>query len=152
MTGSDLSLRPISQADEPVWRQLWTEYLVFYETDLPSEVYATSFTRFVDPDVVDCNGMIAWSGADALGLVHYIYHRHGWHVAPVCYLQDLYTAPQARGRGIGRALIEAVYAQADRDGAASVYWLTQEFNHTARKLYDQVAEVTSFIKYVRPAA
>lgn len=152
MTGPHLSLRPISLTDQSVWRELWTGYLAFYETSVEPEVYASSFNRLTDPDVTDYNGFIAWSGDEPLGLVHFIYHRHGWHIDPVCYLQDLYTAPAARGRGVGRALIEAVYAQADKDGAASVYWLTQEFNKGARRLYDQVAEVTPFIKYVRRAA
>jgi GNAT superfamily N-acetyltransferase len=78
-----------------------------------------------------------------------MYHRHGWKVEPVCYLQDLYAAPDVRGTGLGRALIEAVYAQADSDGCPSVYWMTQEFNATARKLYDRIATLTPFIKYSR---
>ncbi|MEM8579918.1 MAG: GNAT family N-acetyltransferase [Pseudomonadota bacterium] len=152
MCSEDLTLRPIAADDHSVWRELWRGYLAFYETVLGAEVYETSFNRLIDPSVTDYNGFIAWNGPDALGLVHFIYHRHGWHREPVCYLQDLYTVPAARSRGVGRALIEAVYAQADRDKAASVYWLTQEFNETARRLYDQIAEVTPFIKYVRPVA
>ncbi len=152
MSFEDLTLRPIAPDDEPVWRELWKGYLEYYETVLSSEVYASSFNRLIDPAVADYNGLIAWSGTVPLGLAHYIYHRHGWHLEPLCYLQDLYTVPEARTRGVGRALIEAVYAQADRDKAASVYWLTQEFNAKARRLYDQVAEVTPFIKYVRPVA
>jgi GNAT superfamily N-acetyltransferase len=81
--------------------------------------------------------------------VHYIFHRHGWHLADVCYLQDLYVAPEARGTGAGRALIEAVYAMADANGTPNVYWLTQEFNSKARALYDRIGRVTPFIKYVR---
>jgi len=82
--------------------------------------------------------------------VHTIYHPHNWRREKVCYLQDLYVAPEMRGTGTGRALIEAVYAAADADGCPSVYWLTQDFNTTARQLYDRVAVLTPFIKYVRP--
>ena len=84
-----------------------------------------------------------------MGLAHIIFHRHGWQVEDVCYLQDLYVAPEARGTGAGRALIEAVYAAADAAGAPNVYWLTQEFNTTARQLYDRVGRLTPFVKYVR---
>jgi len=142
-------IRPIQPDDEPVWRLLWRDYLAFYETVLPETVYATSFARLTDPDVRDYNGLLAIRDDAPVGLVHYIFHRHGWHVVDVCYLQDLYVVPEGRGHGAGRALIEAVYAEADAAGTPDVYWLTQEFNATARRLYDRVARVTPFIKYVR---
>ena len=144
-----LSLRVITPDDAVKWRALWLDYLSFYETTLPEAVIETSFSRLCDPEVTDYRGMLGELEGEPVGLVHYIYHRHGWHVDPVCYLQDLFCAPQARGRGVGRALIEGVYAAADRDGAASVYWLTQDHNLSARALYDQVADVTPFIKYAR---
>ena len=84
-----------------------------------------------------------------MGLVHYIFHRHGWRLEEVTYLQDLYVAPEARGTGMGRALIEAVFAAADAAGRPHVYWLTQSFNSTARQLYDRIGEATPFVKYVR---
>ena len=87
----------------------------------------------------------------AVGLTHYVFHRHGWKVENVCYLQDLYADPSVRGQGVGRKLIEAVYAAADTAGAPGVYWLTQDFNAEARKLYDRIGTVTPFIKYTRPA-
>ena len=85
-----------------------------------------------------------------LGLTHYLFHRHAWKEESVCYLQDLYARPEARGTGVGRALIEAVYEEADRQKAPSVYWLTQENNHTARKLYDRIGKLSPFLKYQRP--
>jgi GNAT superfamily N-acetyltransferase len=81
--------------------------------------------------------------------VHYIYHPHNWKREDVCYLQDLYAVPEYRGQGVGRALIEAVYKTADANGTPAVYWLTQDFNQTARQLYDRVATLTPFIKYTR---
>lgn len=142
-------IRPIEPDDEPVWRLLWRDYLAFYETELPETVYATSFARLTDPEVRDYGGLLAFRDDVPVGLVHFVFHRHGWHVADICYLQDLYVAPDARGTGAARALVEAVYAEADASGAAGVYWLTQEFNVTARRLYDRLGRVTPFIKYVR---
>lgn len=148
MTGA-LSIRPIEPADRPVWGDLWRGYLDFYETTLPEAVYDTTFARLLSPDHPDRHGLIAALDGRAVGLVHIIYHAHNWRLEQVCYLQDLYTAPEARGRGVGRALIEAVYARADADGRPAVYWMTQDFNTTARQLYDRIATVTPFIKYTR---
>jgi GNAT superfamily N-acetyltransferase len=142
-------IRAIRPEDEADWRCLWQGYLEFYETALPEEVYTTSFARLTDPAVVDYQGLIALRHGAPVGLVHYIFHRHGWQVADICYLQDLYVVPEARGTGTGRALIEAVYAAADAQGAPNVYWLTQSFNAAARGLYDRIGRVTPFVKYVR---
>ncbi|RKF16105.1 GNAT family N-acetyltransferase [Roseovarius spongiae] len=144
-----ITIRPLAQTDEPDWRRLWTGYLDYYETTVPEEVYRTTFRRLLSDDQPDQNGLIAHRGGDAVGLVHYIYHPHNWRLEKVCYLQDLYTDPAARGGGVGRKLIEAVYAQADADGCPSVYWMTQDFNQTARYLYDRIATLTPFIKYNR---
>ncbi|MBC7181894.1 MAG: GNAT family N-acetyltransferase [Roseovarius sp.] len=144
-----LTIRPIESADRPAWGDLWRAYLDFYETTLPDTVYDTTFARLLSPDHPDQNGLIALLDGRAVGLVHFIYHAHNWRVEQVCYLQDLYAAPEARGLGVGRALIEAVYGRADADGRPAVYWMTQEFNTTARHLYDRIANVTPFIKYNR---
>lgn len=144
-------VRPLTQADEPHWRALWRDYLAFYQTELPAQVYDTYFQRLLGDDPQDYHGLIAEVGGTPVGLAHYVFHRHGWKIENVCYLQDLYANPEVRGQGIGRALIEAVYKAADKAGAPGVYWLTQDFNATARKLYDWIGTVTPFIKYTRPA-
>jgi GNAT superfamily N-acetyltransferase len=144
-----VAIRPIEPGDEAEWRSLWCAYLDFYETELPDEVYRTSFERMTNPGVTDYHGLVALGDGVPIGLAHYIFHRHGWQLADVCYLQDLYVAPDARGGGVGRLLIEAVYAAADKAGSPNVYWLTQEFNTTARQLYDRIGTVTPFIKYRR---
>ena len=144
-----LTIRPLAAADEPDWRRLWTAYLAFYESGVTEEVYRSTFARLLDPARPQQNGLIALKDGQAAGLVHYIFHPHNWRIEDVCYLQDLYTAPAFRGAGVGRGLIEAVYAAADERGAPSVYWLTQDFNETARLLYDRVANLTPFIKYQR---
>ncbi|GAB4271077.1 MAG: GNAT family N-acetyltransferase [Pararhodobacter sp.] len=144
-----LTIRPLTQADEAAWRDLWRAYLAFYETTLPDEVYATTFARLLDPAHPRQNGFLAVRGKEPVGLVHFIYHPHNWRIEDVCYLQDLYVSEAARGTGAGRALIEAVYAAADAHGTPSVYWMTQDFNTTARRLYDRIATLTPFIKYQR---
>lgn len=147
---SVLEIRPLAAGDEADWRRLWTGYLAFYDATVPEEVYATAFARLLSDDPHEFSGLIALRRGKPVGLTHYLFHRHGWKLEKVCYLQDLYVAPEARGTGTGRALIEAVYDAADAAGAPSVYWLTQDFNETARRLYDNIAEVTPFIKYQRP--
>ncbi|MGF1444598.1 MAG: GNAT family N-acetyltransferase [Pikeienuella sp.] len=146
---SGLEIRRPNLADEAAWRRLWTGYLDFYETGVSEEVYATTWARLLSEADGDYHGFVADREGVLVGLVHYIYHRHGWRVERVTYLQDLYVAPSARGTGAGRALIEAVYGAADAAGCPAVYWLTQDFNTTARQLYDRIGKATPFIKYTR---
>jgi GNAT superfamily N-acetyltransferase len=144
-----LTIRPLTAADEAEWRRLWTAYLAFYETTLPEEIFQTTFARQLDPAHRERCCFIADLDGRAVGLVHAIWHAHNWRIEDVCYLQDLYADPDVRGHGVGRALIEAVYEEADRRGTPAVYWMTQEFNATARQLYDRIAKLTPFIKYSR---
>ncbi|WP_336070239.1 GNAT family N-acetyltransferase [Nitratireductor rhodophyticola] len=146
---TDITIRPLAKTDEAEWRRLWTDYLTFYKTSVPEEVYATTWKRLFDDGEYEPNGLIAEVDGKPVGLVHYMLHRTCWTVGNNCYLQDLYADPAVRGKGIGRALIEAVYEKADEAGAANVYWMTQDFNETARKLYDRIAKLTPFIKYQR---
>lgn len=143
-------IRPLCPGDEADWRQLWTGYLRFYGTEVPEAVYASTFARLLGDDPRDFSALVAELDGRLVGLAHYLFHRHAWKIEEVCYLQDLFTAPEARGLGLGRALIEAVYARADAAGAPAVYWLTQDFNTTARQLYDRIGQVTPFIRYIRP--
>ena len=146
-----LAIRPLAEADAADWRRLWTGYLDYYETQLPEKVYSTTFARLLADDLREPRGLIALAGGRPVGLTHYIFHRHCWRIEDTCYLQDLYTAPEARGQGVGRALIEAVYTAADAAGCPSVYWLTQEFNYRGRMLYDRVGVKSPFIRYNGPA-
>ena len=142
-------IRALTPDDHALWLPLWQAYLVFYETEKPQSQYDLNWSRLMTPDE-DPHGLCAVDETGRLvGIVHYIFHRSCWTEGPYCYLQDLYADPSVRGRGVGRALIEAVYAAADAKGAPYVYWLTQEFNATARQLYDRVGKVTPFIKYTR---
>lgn len=145
-----MKIRELRTDDEAAWRELWTGYLTYYESSVTEAVYAKTFERLLDPARETQRAFLAVDDADQpIGLVHYILHPHNWREEDVVYLQDLYVADAARGTGAGRALIEAVYAAADANGTPSVYWLTQDFNATARQLYDRVATLTPFIKYSR---
>ncbi|WP_299145679.1 GNAT family N-acetyltransferase [uncultured Tateyamaria sp.] len=150
MTGSDaLVVRPLSLSDRPQWDDLWAAYLAFYGTSRPKDVFDTYFSRLIGNDPQDYNGLVAELRGKLVGLTHFLFHRHGWKIENTCYLQDLYADPSVRGQGIGRKLIEGVYAAADAAGAPSVYWSTQDTNTEARKLYDRIGTLTPFLKYER---
>lgn len=145
-----MTVRPLAPDDRDAWQRLWTAYLEFYETTVAPEVYDATFARLLGDDPRDFSAFVAERDGALIGLTHYLFHRHCWRIEDVCYLQDLYAVPEMRGQGVGRALIEAVYARADAKGAPQVYWLTQSFNATARKLYDRIGVETPFLKYQRP--
>lgn len=144
-------VRDIRTSDEQAWRQLWTGYLEFYESSVSGDVYRSTFGRFFDSGRYEPRCKVAVVDGTLVGIVHFMAHRHCWKLGDVCYLQDLFVAPSLRGTGAGRALIEAVYSEADERGWENVYWMTQHFNDTGRRLYDRVGELTPFIKYQRPA-
>jgi GNAT superfamily N-acetyltransferase len=145
-----LSIRPVVSADLEAWRPLWDGYNAFYgrngPTALPDEVTAVTWARFFNP-IEPVFALVAEDEGKLLGLAHYLFHRSTTRVEPVCYLQDLFSAPQARGQGVGRALIEGVYRQAIQAGAKRVYWQTQVTNSAGRLLYDKVAKHLGFIVY-----
>ena len=145
-----LTIRPLERSDKSDWQILWTAYIEFYQTSLHAQMYDLAFERLLSDDENEFRGMIAHLDDRPVGLVHTLAHRHGWLAEKVIYLQDLYVSPDARGKGIGRALIEEIYRQADIAGTPNVYWLTASDNKAARKLYDRIGQNTGFIKYARP--
>jgi GNAT superfamily N-acetyltransferase len=144
----DIVIRPIRREDNDAWYPLWRGYQEFYKVDIAKEVSATTFARLLDP-AEPVNGALAWRDARAVGMVHFIQHRSTWTIGNYCYLQDLFTAPDLRGGGVGRKLIEHVYDVAKQAGCARVYWLTHENNETAMKLYDRIADKPGFVQYRR---
>ncbi len=141
-------IRSALPADFEQWLPLWEGYNSFYKRTIPAEVTRSTWARFFDVDE-PMHALVAESDGALIGLVHYLFHRNTAMLAPVCYLQDLFTAAETRGQGVGRALIEAVYERAQAAGSPRVYWMTQEDNTTARRLYDGVAEYSGFIQYRR---
>jgi len=152
----NISIRPIAEDDFDAWKVLWTGYLEYYESSVSDAVYQSTFARILTGNAggygaeYEPHGLLAIRDGQPVGLVHYMYHRHCWREENVCYLQDLFADPTQRKSGIGRTLIEAVYAAADKDGCPTVYWMTQDFNAAGRQLYDRVGKLTPFIKYQRP--
>lgn len=147
-SATDIVLRPLTREDHDAWLPLWRGYQEFYKVNIADDVSATTFARLLDPqEPMNCT--LAWQGSRAVGLVHYIQHRSTWTTGNYCYLQDLFTASDIRGGGIGRKLIEHVYDVAKKAGCARVYWLTHETNDVAMKLYDQVADKPGFVQYRR---
>lgn len=144
------TIRELLPEDRPGWEHLWGGYLDFYQAPMEPVVIEVTWSRLLDPN----EPMMALVAVDAashelIGLVHCVFHRGTWAVNDFCYLEDLFVASGARKQGVGRALIEAVYARADARKCARVYWLTHESNTNARKLYDQLAENRGFIQYRR---
>ena len=145
-----LVIRPVSRSDFDRWLPLWEGYNAFYgrsgETALAPEITRTTWARFFDA-YEPVHALVAESGKQLVGLVHYLFHRSTTAIAPVCYLQDLFTNAAARGQGIGGALISEVCEEARKAGVSRVYWQTHETNRIAQTLYDKVAERSGFIVY-----
>jgi GNAT superfamily N-acetyltransferase len=146
----DLIVRAVARQDYDQWLPLWDGYNAFYgrsgATALSPDITRMTWARFFDA-YEPVHGLVAESGGQLLGLTHYLFHRSTTAIEPVCYLQDLFTAETARGKGVGRALIEGVYRQAKLAGSPRVYWQTHQSNRTAMQLYDEVAEHSGFVVY-----
>jgi GNAT superfamily N-acetyltransferase len=144
------TVRFVAKADFLQWLPLWEGYNEFYGrssgTALRDEITQMTRARFFDP-YEPVHAMVAEDDGQLVGLVHYLFHRSTISIAPTCYLQDLFTKQSTRGKGIGKALINAVYQQARLAGLARVYWQTHASNGTARRLYDQVADHSGFVVY-----
>jgi GNAT superfamily N-acetyltransferase len=146
---TDSQIRPVTEQDHAAWLPLWQAYLQFYKTQLPDSVSASTWERLLDPSE-PTHAALAWKDGRAVGMVHFIYHRSNWSIANSCYLQDLIVAPEERGTGVGRLLIEHVYLTARADGCDKVHWLTHETNATAIQLYERIAERSGLIQFRKP--
>lgn len=146
MTAPSIVIKPVTGKERAHWQPLWKGYLDFYKTSVPPETYDVTWARLQDPSE-SMFVLGAYVDGKLLGIVHYLYHRSCWTVGDYCYLQDLFVAEGNRKLGLGRALIEAVYVAAKKDGASRVHWLTHETNAAARALYDTLADRPGFIQY-----
>ncbi len=143
-----ISVRPIQSSDQVRWRELWRGYQAFYDVELPPTVTEATWQRLLD-DREPVFGLAAEKEGIVIGITHCVFHLSTWLENETCYLQDLFVDPSARGKGAGRALIEAVYARADLVTGGRVYWLTHESNAKARQVYDRLARHSGFIVYRR---
>ena len=141
-----VTIRPVQAGDYDPWLPLWRGYQKFYQSEIPAETTRMTWARILDPRE-PVFGALAFSQERAVGMVHWLYHRTCWTIGNNCYLQDLFVAPEQRGSGIGRKLIDHVCAAARIGGCAKVYWLTHETNKNAMLLYDRLATRTGFVHY-----
>jgi GNAT superfamily N-acetyltransferase len=146
----EILVRAVERGDFVEWKSLWDGYNAFYgrkgETALPDTITNMTWSRFFD-GYEPVHAVVAERSGQLLGLAHFLFHRSTTSFEPTCYLQDLFTVEAARGKGVGRALIEEVYRRAKDAGASKVYWQTHETNATAMKLYDRVGERSGFVVY-----
>ena len=141
-----MNIRLAQAQDYAQWFPLWEGYHAFYKTSISEHVTQQTWARFMNPaEPMHC--AVAEHEGVLVGFVHYIFHRSCWTAGDYVYLQDLFAAPERRGKGVGRALIEHVYAAARSQGGTRVHWLTHESNTHAMKLYDNIAEKSGFIQY-----
>lgn len=140
-----LDITPLRPEDLPRWTALWRDYLAFYRTTLPDDIYEATWARLLDDAAL--HGLAARREGRIVGITHFLFHGTTWSAKPVCYLQDLFVEEAARGAGAARALIEAVAARARERACARLYWLTQADNAVARSLYDRVARHSGFLRY-----
>lgn len=146
MTSPRIDIRPVGTDERAAWEPLWKGYLTFYKATLPPQQTDLTWKRLHDP-AEPMHVLGAYADGKLEGIVHYLFHRSTWMAGDYCYLQDLFVAEGGRNHGLGRKLIEAVYAKAREAGSGRVYWLTHESNTVARALYDKVAENAGFIQY-----
>ncbi|MCW5679914.1 MAG: GNAT family N-acetyltransferase [Xanthobacteraceae bacterium] len=139
-------IREVGADERAAWEPLWRGYLEFYEASQSQDAMDETWRRIHDARE-PMFALGAYVDGKLLGIVQYLFHRSFWTTGDYCYLQDLFVAKDTRGLGLGRALIEAVYAKAKEQGASRVHWLTQEGNATARQLYDNIASRSGFIQY-----
>jgi len=145
-----ICIRSILQQDYEQWRLLWDGYNAFYgrsgDKALSEQITATTWSRFLDADE-PVHAAVSVMDGRIVGLVHYLFHRSTTRLNDVCYLQDLFTEPFLRGKGVGRLLIQWVTDAARAAGSERVYWQTQDSNQAGRVLYDKVARYNGFIVY-----
>ncbi len=148
--GTKVRVRPLAARDKVRWLALFRGYIAFYKATIPDDVIETTWRRLIEGGAGFHIALVAVDDADSpVGLAHVLFHRSTWSPSWYCYLEDLFVDPALRGKGAGRALIEAVYREADERQCTRTYWATQEFNYPARTLYDTLATKSPFVQYRR---
>lgn len=145
-----IQVRALEPRDRVAWLALFKGYIAFYRAIVPDDVIETLWQRLIRGGDGFHEALVAVDAQDnPMGLAHILFHRSTWSNGWYCYLEDLFVDPTYRGKGVGRHLIEAVYAEADARGCSRTYWMTEENNATARTLYDRLAMKSPFVQYRR---
>jgi GNAT superfamily N-acetyltransferase len=143
---TEITIRPAEAKDEARWRELWAGYIKFYRASVAEEITANTWKQILDPKS-NIAALVAARDGVVIGICNYLFHDNTWSTKPICYLQDLFVDPKARGGGAAKALILACEEKAKDQGAFRLYWQTQEYNAAARSLYDTITPRSSFIVY-----
>ena len=144
-----LTIRAIEEKDKDQWLKLWAGYLEFYKSTISSKQTELTWKRLINNEL-KMFGFVAESEEGVIGFTHCLFRPSTWTETDYCYLEDLFVDPSIRGKGVGRALIEKVVDLAKEKESKRVYWTTQEFNETARVLYDSITPVSEFVQYRLP--
>ena len=139
-------IRPVERADKTIWEELFQGYLGFYKTDLGKDLIQLTWERLLDPNF-NSFGLVAEVEGDVLGITHYSFQDSTWALKNYCYLEDLFVSPNARGKGVGRGLIDSVLEIAHQEGSSRLYWNTDTTNGVARKLYDTYTDASKKVQY-----
>jgi GNAT superfamily N-acetyltransferase len=144
-----ITIRPLEVRDHAQWEALFRAYIRFYKAKVSDEVIARTWQRLLGKED-GFLGLVAQEESGRLvGIAHLLFHRSTWSPTYYCYLEDLFVDIDTRRSGVGRALIEATYREADKHGATRTYWTTMEDNAAARRIYDRVAKPSGFVQYRR---
>jgi ribosomal protein S18 acetylase RimI-like enzyme len=141
-----IAVRQIQVGDKSAWQELYFAYLKFYETS-PSDVNSELLWDRLTNSEPQIQALVAEANGVVIGIVHFHYQLSTWSETSHCYLEDLYVAEGARGKGVAKALIQQVQELTIKQGCTELFWITKESNSIARKLYDQVANLSDFIRY-----
>ena len=140
------NVRPLEATDKEFWLPLWRGYIEFYKANIPDSQYELTWERLLDP-TYNSHGLIAEVDGEILGITHYSFQTSTWAPNNYCYLEDLFVSPDSRDKGVGRALIDAVFTIANEAGSSRLYWNTDSTNETARKLYDSYTKESGKVQY-----
>lgn len=139
-------IRPVERADKTIWEELFEDYLGFYKTESSRDLIQLTWERLLDPNF-NSFGLVAEVEGDVLGVTHYSFQNSTWALKNYCYLEDLFVSPNARGKGVGRGLIDSVLEIARKEGSSRLYWNTDATNDVARKLYDTYTAASEKVQY-----
>jgi len=144
-----LTIRAIEEKDKDQWLKLWAGYLEFYKSTISLEQTELTWKRLINNEL-KMFGFVAESEEGVIGFTHCLFRPSTWTETDYCYLEDLFVNPNIRGKGVGRSLMDKVFELAKEKKSKRVYWTTQEFNKTARVLYDSITPVSEFVQYRLP--
>jgi GNAT superfamily N-acetyltransferase len=144
-----ITIRELASGDRTQWEALFRAYIRFYREKVPDDVIELTWQRVLAQEDGFLGLVAEETGGRLVGLAHLLFHRSTWSPTAYCYLEDLFVDIDTRRHGVGRALIEATYREADKRGATRTYWTTMGDNMTARRLYDRVAKLSAFVQYRR---